>query len=75
MKNPNVQEAYLSDKGDPHVGVLGEVRYWLIEKNRYTGEKTFGVGRNGPRMIIQGEEIDVENLVACFNGDLEKCKL
>ena len=75
MKNPNVQEAYLSDKGDPNVGVLDEVRYWLIDENKFTGEKTFAVGKYGPRMYIKGQELDVKNIVACINGDLDRCKL
>ncbi len=51
-----------------------DIEYWFIERNRATGETKFGVGRYGPRLLIQGEEKDVDNLVACLNGNQEKCE-
>lgn len=54
---------------------MKEVSYWLVSENKNTGEKTFGVGRYGPKFLIQGKEVDVENLVACLNGDTNRCKI
>jgi hypothetical protein len=43
MKNPNVQEAYLSDKGDPEYGVLDKVlKEQQMSKKSYDREKHIG---------------------------------
>lgn len=41
--------------------------YWFLEKNKYTDEIKWGVGRYSPELYIQGEEKYLKKIVNCFN--------
>jgi len=46
--------------------------YWLIKTNEYTNDKTYAIGKYGPRMYIQGKEEDIITIVNLLNKNKEE---